>query len=371
MKKKKKKENEPEMHEVVPSKQGIQILVTEEDKTGSDIMAMSDFFSVALQEMSKELVSTNGLVTVSDFPLADFGVLNEAIRTIGVFRAPEFDLLPDFDALPKDIKEKYRSGELVLGESKQVDGNIRAVLIDSETKERVKDVTLKKVERTDVTNDIVQNMLTQMQLRQISDKLDYMASEQSYLIDFTRNQAIIRPFLDARDDILSAQLQTDHEEQMKYLRSASEKLQSAINGVYVDMNTIEGHLAEETKKKWFLRLNRSNIDKQISRFTKDLQVVTKYVGVQVQVYHYLGDTERAKGVIGTYQGAINRLFAKGVVDVDKSVALLIHENVEYGENNLDCWYNMEKELKPAIEKAYEQIGSKDVYIITTEGEDNE
>lgn len=369
--KRKKKEREPNRLDVVQSKRKIQILVTEEDKTGRDIMAMSVFFSIALQEMSKELVSTNELVTVSDLPLADISILNDTIRTVGVFRAPEFDLLPDFDALPKDIKEKYRAGKLALGESKQVDGNIRAVLVDSETKERVKDVTLKKVERTDVTNDITQNMLTQMQLRQISDKLDYMASEQSYLIDFSRNQAIFRPFLDARDDILSAQLQTDHDEQMRFLRAASEKLQSAINGVYVDMNTIESHFAEETKKRWFFRLNRNNIDKQISRFTKDLQVVTKYVGMQVQVYHYLGDIERAKGVIGTYQGAINRLFAKGVVDIDKSVALLIHENVEYGENNLDCWYNLEKELKPVIDKAYDQIGSKDVYVITSEGENDE
>lgn len=80
--------------------------------------------------------------------------MNETIRAGGVFRSPEFDLIPDFASMPKDIQEKYGTGKLILGESEQVDGNIRAVLVDTDTKVRVKDVTFKKVEKTDVTNDI-------------------------------------------------------------------------------------------------------------------------------------------------------------------------------------------------------------------------
>lgn len=61
------------------------------------------------------------------------------------FCSPKFDLVPDFASLPKDILEKYKAGKIVLGDSKQVEGNIRAVLIDVETKQRVKDVTLKSL----------------------------------------------------------------------------------------------------------------------------------------------------------------------------------------------------------------------------------
>ena len=81
-----------------------------------------------------------------------------------MFRSPEFDLVPDFSSLPKDIQDKYKAGELILGESKQVEGNIRSVLVDAETKVRVKDVTLKKVEHTDASTEISRNMLNQMQL---------------------------------------------------------------------------------------------------------------------------------------------------------------------------------------------------------------
>ena len=344
----------------------ITILVTEEDKTGSDVTKMSDFFSIAVQEMSKELVSSAGIINVDEIPASDLSIVNNAIQTVGVFRSPAFDLVPDFASLPNDIKKKYKAGELILGESKQVDGNIRSVLIDAKTKTktRVKDVTLKKVEHTDISSELSRDILTQMQLRQISEKLDCMIAEQSYLIDFTRNQAILRPFLDARDSLLKAQGPVSLAEQRQYLLKASDSLQSAINAVYVDMNTIEGHLAVEAKKKWYQRINRKSVDNQISRLTADTLIVTKYVGMQTQVYHYLEDTTSAKNTLDIYRGNINRFFQKGIVSPDKSLALFIHENVEYNEKNMDCWYHMEEQIKPMLKSAYEQVETKAVYVIS-------
>lgn len=347
----------------------VMILVTDEDKTGSDVMKMSDFFSIALQGMSKELVSSETFITVDELPVSDLGIINEAIQAVGVYRSSEFDLVPDFSSLPKDIQDKYKTGELILGDSNQVEGNIRAVLVDAETKVRVKDVTLKKIEHTDTSAEISRNMLNQMQLRQISEKLDFMISEQSYLIDFSRNQTIIRPFLDARDNILKAQDQIGFADQKMYLEKAADSLQSAINAVYVDMNTIEGHLATETHKKWFQRVNRQKIDSQISRITADTMILTKYVGMQMQVYHYLGDTSSSKNVLETYRGNINRFFEKGIVASDKSLALFIHENVEYTEGNMDCWYNMEEQMKPLLEESYDQLNVKSLYVISGGDED--
>ncbi len=361
---KRNKENNQDSKNTEAMRQEIMILVSEEDKTGSDVMRMSDFFSLALQGMSKELVTSEASISIRELPAADLNTINDAIRMVGAFRSPEFDLIPDFASLPKEIRDKYNAGELILGESKQVEGNIRAVLVDAETKTRVKDVTLKKVENTDATADITRDMMNQMQLKQISAKLDYMISEQSYMIDFVRNQAIIRPFLDARDNILKAQNQIESSEQRTYLLKAADSLQSAINAVYVDMNTIEGHLAEEENKKWFQRLNRNNIDKQISRLTADTMAVTKYVGMQMQVYHYLGDDSSARNVIDTYRGNIDRFFEKGIVSANKSLALFIHENVDYGENNMDCWYYMEERMKPLLASAYDRIEPKAVYVIS-------
>ena len=344
----------------------IEILVTEEDKTGSNIMCMSDFFDVAVQQMSNSLVCTKDDLEIGDLPVSDLGIVNDALQTVGAFCSPQFDLVPDFASLPKEILEKYRAGKLKLGDSKQVEGNIRAVLVDVETNQRVKDVTLKKLERTDQTAGISRDMITQMQLRQISEKIDYMESEQAYLIEFTRNQAIMGPFLDARDYILSAQNASTEIEQKENLEKAAENLRTAINAVYVDMTTIEGELAKEGDRKWFKRINRSNIDKQIARLTKDMQIVTRYVGLQSQVYHYLGKVEDQRSTIGTYNRRVNRFFDKGIVSTDISLAMFIHENIEYDANNMDCWYTFEQDMKPLINSAYEELQAKEVYVITAE-----
>lgn len=344
----------------------IEILVTEEDKTGSNIMCMSDFFDVAVQQMSNSLVCTKDDLEIGDLPVSDLGIVNDALQTVGAFCSPQFDLVPDFASLPKEILEKYRAGKLKLGDSKQVEGNIRAVLVDVETNQRVKDVTLKKLERTDQTAGISRDMITQMQLRQISEKIDYMESEQAYLIEFTRNQAIMGPFLDARDYILSAQNASTEIEQKENLEKAAENLRTAINAVYVDMTTIEGELAKEGDRKWFRRINRSNIDKQIARLTKDMQIVTRYVGLQSQVYHYLGKVEDQRSTIGTYNRRVNRFFDKGIVSTDISLAMFIHENIEYDDNNMDCWYTFEQDMKPLINSAYEELQAKEVYVITAE-----
>ena len=351
-------------------KREIMILVTEEDKTGSDVMKMSDFFTIAVQELSREFDYSDSLLSLDEFPLSEMSIINEAIKTIGVFRSPEFDLVPDFSSLSKDIQEKYKQGKLVLGESKQVKGNIRAVLVDAKTKVRVKDVTLKKVERVNNTNNISRDMLNQMQLRQILEKLDYMISEQSYLIDFSRNQAIIRPFLDARDYILKAQRQKNIIEQKMYLTKAAEGLQSAINAVYVDLNTIQNQLVIEVKKKWFKRLNRKVIDTDISRITVDTIILTKYVGLEMQVYHYLEDINSSRETLETYRSNINRFFEKGIISPDKSLAMFIHENVEYTEKNLDSWYYMEERFKPLINSSYDELEAKTIYVITGD-EENE
>lgn len=362
----KKQAPEP-VTEIVPvDGQNIQILVTEEDKTGSNIMRMSDFFEVAVQQMSNELVCADEDTVLSDLPISDIGMVNDSLQTIGAFLSPQFDLVPDFASLPKDILQKYKEGKLILGDSKQVEGNIRSVLVDVETNTRVKDVTLKKLERTDQTASISRDMVTQMQLRQISEKIDYMESEQAYLIEFTRNQAIMGPFLDARDCILSAQNSVDAIEQKKYLEMAAEKMRTAINAVYVDMTTIESELGKEGRRGWFKRLNRSNIDKQIARITRDMQIVTRYVGLQSQVFHYLGKKEEKKSLIDTYNRRVNRFLEPGVVAADQSLALFIHENIEYDNNNMDCWYNFEQEMKPLVESVYDKVEAKDVYVLTSE-----
>lgn len=90
----------------------------------------------------------------------------------------------------------------------------------------------------------------------------YLGMERMFIKNKYSNiedDTIIRPFLDARADILNVQNQILFKEQMICLERASEKLQTAINAVYVDMNNIVSHLAEEVNKRWCCKNNNKEL----------------------------------------------------------------------------------------------------------------
>ena len=80
----------------------VQILVTEEDRTGQDILAMSDFFGGYVHLLT-ESFGKNGVTTiVPTIPVADLGIIGEVIQRAEVVSQGTTQLLPDFEHLPKD-----------------------------------------------------------------------------------------------------------------------------------------------------------------------------------------------------------------------------------------------------------------------------
>ena len=61
------------------------------------------------------------------------------------------------------------------------------------------------------------SITSQIQMRQISAKLDAIAEAQSYLVELERNNNIVKPFLNARDFILRAQNAKNVDVQKKYM----------------------------------------------------------------------------------------------------------------------------------------------------------
>ena len=110
--KKKEKQQTENMVSEVNERTAIEILVTEEDKTGSNIMCMSDFFDIAVHQMSNTLVCAKNNLEMNVLPVSDLSVVNNALQTVGAFCSPKFDLVPDFASLPKDILEKYKAGKI-------------------------------------------------------------------------------------------------------------------------------------------------------------------------------------------------------------------------------------------------------------------
>ena len=105
---------------------------------------MSNFFDGYVQEMSLAIRESDGSQVVMDLPISDLSIIGESINQAEIVMRGNVTLLPDFDSLPSDVRSKLKKGLYSVGESKQVDGNMRAVILD-ENGVRVKDITLKKV----------------------------------------------------------------------------------------------------------------------------------------------------------------------------------------------------------------------------------
>lgn len=252
----------------------LEILVTDEDKHGTDIACMSDFFGIYIEQLSAELSNQVMRGVVEKIPAADVQILGELVHGVDVLLSGKYGYIPDFDSLPNDVKDKLKKGIYTLGESRQVEDNVRAVVLD-ENGTRIKDVTLKRVLNTPDTLEMSRSITSQVQMRQIAAKLDEIAETQSYLIEMERNNNIIKPFLNARDLILRAQNAKTIDERKHYMIEASKELNDVINASRLDLKTSSEHLAKLTR--FPILRNSSQIKNYMGYVAQDLQLTTKYV----------------------------------------------------------------------------------------------
>lgn len=350
--------------EIVESeKKELSILVTDVDKYGTDIIKMSNFFEVYIQQLSCELSTNTTVDVLRNIPVADIGIINDVVHHAEVMMKGQYGYVPDFDSLPHDIKVKFDKGIYKIGESKQVDGNMRAVIMD-ENEVRVKDITLKHVKNDPNTMETTRSIANQAQMRQIYAKLDDIQELQSYQIDRDRDRDVVTPFLNARDYILRAQNGGTLEDKKENLKKATDELTTAVNAIYTDVSTSSKHLAKLTSRPIFQRRNQINY--YIRNLTLNLQLATKYVGVQMQVFDYLGDKASSKLALEGYQYVMQDFITKSINSKGQSAAILMHLNYPYNETNRNLWYQFAIDMKPALQAGQKSIEGKEIYLVGVE-----
>ena len=326
--------------EIVPTE--LHILVTSEDQIGSDITKMSNFFEEYVKQMTTSIQSNAVVDIVKDFPLVDIGVLGEVVQYAKAIVAGEYSLLPDFDHLPTDIREKLKKGIYTVGESRQVDGNLRAVILD-EGGTRVKDITLKQVRNDPGALETSRSITMQLQMKQLAAKLDEIQELQSYQIDRDRDRDMVTPFLNARDFIFQAQNKSDLEEQKLLLQKASDQL---------------------TARPLFR--NTKQIQNYMSFLALDMQLATKFAGVHMQVLDYLSDNKSAQLISERYQYVLKDFFIRGIGKKNIPAAEILQMNFPYTESNRDSWYYLQKEMIPVLESGKLTEVDRPVYLVSVE-----
>lgn len=367
-------ENEKEVYKGeiigVESRPPLIIFKTDLDKYGQDISMMSDFFDGYIQQISLVIREKSEIEVITELPVADLGIINDVVHQAEVIMKGNITLLPDFDNLSPDIKSKLKKGIYSVGESRQVEDNLRAVIVDEEGT-RVKDITLKKVVNNPDNIDAVRSIGNQLQMRQIYTKLSDIQEMQSYQIEKDRDRDIVVPFLDARMLVLEAEIKDDWEDRLRLLKEADGKMRTAINAVSRDIETTSKWLAKSVKNPFHDFSNK--MDTYMGYLTSDLQVMTKYVGVRMQLLEYVGDRKTAETVLQSYQHTMHDFLTKPVTRKGLSTVDLMQDYYPYTTENMNCWLKFSEEMTPALETSIKNLElsmnndfSREVYIVSME-----
>ena len=354
--------------------QPLVIFKTQADLVGRDVTQMSNFFDGYIEQMSLALREQSDIEILADIPVADLGIVGEVIHRADVILQGKTMLLPDFDNLPVDIRKKLKDGVYSIGESKQVDGNLRAVILD-ENNMRVKDITLKRVTANQGNLEAARSIGNQLQMRQIFAKLEAIEEFQMYQLERDRDQSLVVPFLNARSHVLLAASTEDTQERTRLLRLANDEITGALHSVYTDMDTTSRYLAKRTRIPFFVF--GGQMDSYMRYLTSDLQIATKYVGASMQILDYLGESKAAQGALMEYQQAvldfIEKPLRKGL-----SAADIMHDYFPYDESNRNYWYTFSRDVKPALEASMQtlQLGMAtdavdEVLLVSVEDTNNE
>lgn len=326
-------------------KKALKIFISDQDRHSMDIRAMSDFLSNRITDLTLELIDGTQAPIVP-FKPADIVLIDQVLRNGRPVVKDEYEYLLDFDSLPKDILKKFREGKYKLGASKQVENNLRAVIVD-ETGTRVKDVTLKREKRSAANGEAMQDLAIQAQLKQMDAKLDTILELQGYQIDFARNNALVAPFFNARDQVVHAQSEEDPQLRRRYLDEAVKMIEEAMNNAYLDIETIKKHFLRLTS--WPVPFREGIVNRYIGYITQDLQLLARYNGVLQQILEFIGKHEDKKAAFERYRCFMLGFYTEAVGRKKLPLALQIHSVFDASQAlDKNVWKNMTDELVPVL-----------------------
>lgn len=326
---------------------------------------MSNFFDGYINQLCLDENKSSNLQIAKNVTTSKIGLVKETINKGKTLIKSDMILVPDLDNIDTEIKEKLKKGIYSIGESKQVDGNLRAVIVDENNKIKHQ-ITLKQ--QKDIPQDLSSKLEVQIQLREIFNKLIEIQEMQDYQIRLEKIRDFVNPFLRARDIIVLAEEEIDLEERKRQYLEADNYIDKALIAVYSDI--------EETSKQFIKSLSNPisglNREKYMKFIVEELQISTKYVGVQVQLLEYLGNEKKAKWILDKYNDTINDFFTLPRIKNKMTLADLFQDYYPYAKKDKNMWYNLKKEYLENIKLLdTSKNENKNIYIISINEESGE
>lgn len=338
----------------------LNIFTEEEDRKGTDLLAMSDFFEVFIGKIEVEMGTDTAWEVFHNIE----GFIGEIAAAIkGSFDISKMGMLvADYSHFSQDIIDGLKEGIYHVGQSKEVAGNLRPAILD-ENEHLVKFFTLKKaVNPSSVLTDI-STLSMQASLQRISAQIEDIGRDVKGMIDFTRREALSNKFIYARDKIMLAATASDDEQDM-YLKEADTYLMEGLTDLYSDINAQVKALADI--KGPFASVKA--IDSVLSYINEDMQMIPRYVGLRVYLFNYRGKADDANRILGEYRYQLQTLAERKLGDGKYTALELIHKNYPYDEENVDFWLEKPKQMLGVIDSYQTMLEqkNKDVFYIDVE-----
>ena len=346
---------------------------SEEDKKTTDIFAISSPFEYALPKLIDNNTSLNlaNIIDINGEPLFNFidKHLNPKPKVYDKKNDNFYEL--DFASLSEKTKKKLENGNFKVGNSKKIDGNYRAVIVDTtKNNVRVEDVTLKKVEKksnnTDDSSRV--DLSTQVQLKQIYDLLLDMKASQEFQINWDRNNSILPPFFSARTKVLQALNTVSLDEKIHLLNEANTYMEDSVSAIKADLISNKEEIIKRTKQVDYLY---DSLKRHADFILNDTEIMTKIVGMQLYIDLSLNNKAMALERLTSYNGVMELLTQPDIttnrglllnllqkiprINRDKwlknsdkiSLLELINSHYKYGKNDIDLFINLQEKLHEA------------------------
>ncbi|WP_239665733.1 hypothetical protein [Streptococcus oralis] len=343
----------------------FELFNTEEAKKETDIFKIPSPFEYALPRLIEEKTSINytEMLDTVGKPLFNFANENKK-RFEHILDKNTGDLFKlDFESLSSDVKEKLRKGIYQIGESRKVDGNYRAVIIDTtKNNVRVEDVTLQRVNATEGMPDT--DIASQVYLKEIHDLLLDIKDNQDFQIKWDRNNSILPPFFSARTKVLEAQNSIYLDEKIKLLNQANSCMEESVSAIKADLISNKEEIIKRTSQ---FNYSNNSIKQHANFILNDTEIMTKIIGMQVYIDLTLDNQAMANDRLLAYQGSMELLTQKDILEnqnlliklaqyispqnqsIPNRISLLelIHDNYQYEKNNTDLFLNLQNKLNEA------------------------
>lgn len=343
----------------------FELFNTEEAKKETDIFKIPSPFEYALPRLIEEKTSINytEILDTVGKPLFNFANENKK-RFEHILDKNTGDIFKlDFESLSSDVKEKLRKGIYQIGESRKVDGNFRAVIIDTtKNNVRVEDVTLQRVNATEGMPDT--DIASQVYLKEIHDLLLDIKDNQDFQIKWDRNNSILPPFFSARTKVLEAQNSIYLDEKIKLLNQANSCMEESVSAIKADLISNKEEIIKRTSQ---FNYSNNSIKQHANFILNDTEIMTKIIGMQVYIDLTLDNQAMANDRLLAYQGSMELLTQKDILEnqnlliklvqqispqnqsVPNRISLLelIHDNYQYEKNNTDLFLNLQNKLNEA------------------------